>query len=1000
MQAAHQRTHQQRTAEGGNPRRKRKTRWRRVAAVFALASGGGGGFARRTLRMRRLRRVLLRFTGLLLLLAAVLGGLAVAGWLPPFDRWVERRLLAELIALGVQADAAHLRELSWRRAVVGPVELQLPGLALRAEEARAELGWRVLTGRISPRVVVTGLALDIDLDRTAELRGALQPSDGGFPYGRLDMERARLVLRRGGERLELPLSGFFNSQVEEFRAVLVLDAPALSGRLGVRGDLGEGTVEVKFHEVQLRPEHWRALAAGLLPAAAETVRCEQGAAATLNGTATLAEGRWRDAVIEATLPAIEWRDGAKAARLEASELQFNLEPGLKWRGEIRTPQASWIEEGRKAELSGLVVQAAPDTATLRFAELRAEGAGFRLVGAGEVTGRRSGTEGIIAAETKLQLASAEGPGWNLAAPAQVWARWNGAELTAGSEAVALGGAWPLQLEGLELVAGGLRENDPRVRLVANAAVPAERLLAAAGPGWRLEPAIVAAKVTANATLATGNEGVRAEITLPAQRRMLAYPGGQAEAVVGGERVVNLDRTLVSGRAALEVRELAAAAGSVAAAVPDLALTVRWPRVWLQALTRTGSRPDARFWRDLWWMGDYELSVGGAAGRMGADWRASGVDLRLSSRGAELHETGGLDLGLKIAELALPGGVRTKDTTLEVVAGLGGGTVRAASSIPGLPLRPTLEQKLSWADDLTAEGTFGFDPAVFAGNEPLGALFPALAGCEVRGGLGVSGRNRYAAGRWTLAADVILNDLGLRWPKANRTIEGVRGRLVLDELRPLATKGLQTLTVQRVDIAGAVLTDGKLTFGLAAPGTLTVQGWSGAVFGGTIEGGGFTCDVRNPAIETQVKLQAVRLDGLLALFDDVPAEAHGTVDGALPVRWRDGKPGLGTGFVRLSPGEMGRVRFTKDLHLLTSGRTPGTASYEALRKVELAIQVLVFNRLQIDTYPKDADGQSIRVRLVGAPAGNEFNVPVNLDVNVNAPLEHFFNLGRGPRAAAP
>jgi hypothetical protein len=74
-------------------------------------------------------------------------------------------------------------------------------------------------------------------------------------------------------------------------------------------------------------------------------------------------------------------------------------------------------------------------------------------------------------------------------------------------------------------------------------------------------------------------------------------------------------------------------------------------------------------------------------------------------------------------------------------------------------------------------------------------------------------------------------------------------------------------------------------------------------------------------------------------------------------------------------------------------------YEALRKVELAIQELVFNRLQIDTYPKDSDGQSIRVRLVGSPAGNEYNVPVNLDVNVNAPLEHFFNLGRGPRAAA-
>jgi hypothetical protein len=166
----------------------------------------------------RTRRNPLRLLGLLALLVVALGAAAVAGWLPPVNHWVERRLLAELRVLGVETSATHLRELSWRRAVVGPVELQLPGLTVRAEEARAELGWAVLAGRAAPEVVLRGLRLDVAVDRLAELRGALQPKNGGFPYGRLTVEDSRVVLRQSARQVELPFSGFIDTRVDELRA--------------------------------------------------------------------------------------------------------------------------------------------------------------------------------------------------------------------------------------------------------------------------------------------------------------------------------------------------------------------------------------------------------------------------------------------------------------------------------------------------------------------------------------------------------------------------------------------------------------------------------------------------------------------------------------------------------------------------------------------------------------------------------------------------------------
>ena len=60
--------------------------------------------------MRRARRHFLRWSGLLVLLVALLGGLAAMGWLPPFNRWVEQRLLTELRELGIETfDEYHAR---------------------------------------------------------------------------------------------------------------------------------------------------------------------------------------------------------------------------------------------------------------------------------------------------------------------------------------------------------------------------------------------------------------------------------------------------------------------------------------------------------------------------------------------------------------------------------------------------------------------------------------------------------------------------------------------------------------------------------------------------------------------------------------------------------------------------------------------------------------------------------------------------------------------------
>lgn len=948
--------------------------------------------------MRRSRRKFLRLFGFLALLVAVLGGVAAAGWLPPFNHWVERRLLAELRVLGVETDATHLRELSWRRAVGGPVELQLPGLTLRAEEARAELGWEVLARRGSPHVVLRGLVLDAQVTRLMELGGALQPQSGGFPYGQLDLESSRVILRHGERRLELPFSGTIDSRVEEFRAELVVNAPALAGRVSLRGDLAEGAVEFGVHDGRVVPEDWRQLLDGAVPAAVTASHFEPAAEIRISGTATLAERHWRTAKVEAALPAFGWNDGKNTLIAGAGNLLLALQGEGAWRAEWRAAHATWAAGDRSARLDEPVFVVEPRTARLQFSGGRAALAGFALAGGGEVTAQRSGPDAPVTAEALLRLTGAEAHGWSLSAPAEVRARWNGAELGLSAGALELKGACPLQVAALEATAGGWSEGHPRMVAQGQVALAAGHWLAADGAAWHLEPETVAAKVTLNAVLEAGNEGVRAELAVPAQRRTLAWPGGRFEAVLGADAVINIDREHISGRATLQPHDIIARSGPWSLMAPEATLELRWPRVWLRALAKWDGASAGRIFRELLWAGDYEAKLSDAVVREGAAWCATGVAVKARSRGAELHETGGVTVELTAVDL-VAGNRRTTDWQIAAAGGLEGGAIKAACFVPDLQIRPTVDQTVRWSDALEVEGTFGFDPVLLGGKEPLASWWPALTNYELSGGIGLSGRDRLAQGEWTLGADLILNDFNVRRPARNFAVEGVRGRLVWTSLAPLRTAPAQTLTYQRVAIGAAELLGGSATFAFEAPGALTVEQWASAGFGGRLESAAFAVDLGNPDFGTKLKLKGVKLEQLLKLFDDVPAEADGSVDGSIPVSWRNGRLGFGTGYLRLAEGEFGRVRFTRDLRLLTEGRNPNSPEYASLRQVEQAIRVLMVNRLQIDTYPKDAAGQSMRVRLVGAPAGGEFEVPVSIDVNVNAPLEHFLNWGLGNRPPA-
>lgn len=951
--------------------------------------------------MRRSRRKLLRWFGGLGLLVAGLGGAAATGHLPPFNHWVEGRLLAALRSAGLQTEDTQLRELSWRRAVVGPMLYRADGLELRLDEARAELGWSVLLGRSAPRIVAGGLVAEVDLARWNRIADSLMaPAGGPPPSVALAIERGRVVLRQGSQRIELGLDGSLDLAPAAIGAELKFDAPALRGQLALHAQLGaDAALELELRDGDFSGETWSILAAELLAAPQYLPRFAAGGRFRLSGTAKRAGGRWAGLHSEARVPAGAWRFSAWDLELGAATLKADFD-GRGWRDELRAGRARLTGAGWAADLRDPVLTQDGATSRLQFAGATLSGPETRLELGGEISVGGFGKGGPLTAGASLALAGGSVAGWTVAEAAALDLRWDGSALVLSLPSLSLAGACPVRLAEIEATAGGWAQGAPQLLAKGQVAVAAAQACANAGPGWQFSPELVAAGFTANATLGAGAEAARIQFALPAQRRALVFPGGRFEAVLGGEAVLNVDREHVSGRAAFDLHEIIGRCGAWSALAPDAALEVRWPRVWQAALRRWPRAPGAELWRDVLWAGDYDVKTADAIVRHGEGrWCATGLGAQFRARGAELHETGGLALGIQIADLVDGAGFRATQLSLAADGGLSGGTFRFAGMLPDLGLEVTAEQVAAWGESPVVEGSFGFAPVVLTGEEPLARWWPALGSLELTGGVGLDCRDRYADGAWTLGGDLILQDFGIRAPAQQASVEGIRGRVSWSGPGLWRTAPEQTLTFFHASAGTLELIDGSVTFGLEAPGALSVSQLRSGALGGTVEVKPFAVDLRHPELDVGLLLNGVKLEQLLPLFDDVPAEAWGAMDGFVPVRWSEGRLALGTGYLRLAPGELGRMRFTRDLRLLTSGRKPGGAEYSALRRVEQAMTELVFNRLQIDTYPKDESGRSAQIRLVGVPADGEQRMPVSLDVNVNAPLEHFLNLGRG-RTAAP
>lgn len=263
--------------------------------------------------------------------------------------------------------------------------------------------------------------------------------------------------------------------------------------------------------------------------------------------------------------------------------------------------------------------------------------------------------------------------------------------------------------------------------------------------------------------------------------------------------------------------------------------------------------------------------------------------------------------------------------------------------------------------------------------------------ELAGQLSATAEGRYADGRLAASGRVRLRDGRFVYPERSVVAEGVQADFLFTDFDAVRSQpGVVTVRELR---AGEIVTE-NLDFELAfvGPEKIAVSRATLRAFGGTLAAEPFEFFPARHELEATLLVDGIVVERVLALAKDVPAQATGLVDGRLPIRIDGAGLRLGSGWLELKRGAYAEVQFNAS-GLLTRGVAPNHPSYPTLKRIESGLLRLRLSELRVEVRPPNAPpGRSATVRLAGEPVDRDVQAPVNLNLNVNGPIEQLLNLG--------
>ena len=939
-----------------------------------------------------------RRRGALLGLAIVLVAVVFAGWLALTGRvdWLARfakpRIVGALHDAKVETEDLDIASLSLEGGRVGHAKATFKGGSVEVHGLDVSLGMGRIRARRAGAIHIDRLDMKLDPGLLEAAQSSNASSEGvELPFDSLDVKEWHLewILN------EVPITASGTLKAEPGADGVV----AISGDIAVDKATGSfsgtysnnaGKLQMKVDAAQIPPEVVLAILRAFPKAADlggvtfgwETAKgtaqftIAKGAQATAHGEVAFANfvvaHEDQNTSIGTATVTVDWKEGeSPLVDLEAGAVKAAY-AGNKL--DAKTLQFVGNEEGGSVSIGNVV-------ATMEGGEVR----GHALA-----TVSRDAS-GAFSSEGTVILDSAQFDELK-AGQSEIGFAWKEGVLSAHTDSLSLSGVVEAGLSGVQLQIAGFIGEIPSLSGAATVTLDPAAFVK---EGVAVPSGRETIDTKFSGLLGKGNQSVRVEFALPSRERSLEVDGTKLRATGALEGVVTIDPNHFSGSASGEWKNVTAGMkDGESVAFPDLKFKVSTGRVWIDELRAWADMEPRRVLRELLWVANLDLRGRGGTVDLGANGKAGGVAATIVSNGADISEHAGGSLVFSARTLGY-GSYAFADLGGSLNFGLDGGTLVADVAMAQPRISIHLQEAASWRDGLSISGRDAIPDVDLGKAGSWGGLFDALKGVTAAGHISASGNLGIDSNGFAADSHVDLASVSAEWPDKKAVLGGLSGMVDLQSVIPLRARPGQKITVGSARIVNLDLSDGVLVFGIPEPDKMAVSTLEASTLGGKVSTQPFTFDILDPKPSAKVKLDGIRLEKLMKFFPDVPATAEGAIVGEIPVAWDGSNLSFGTGYIDLRPGELGRVHFDYDIRMLTQGRDSSSMIYPVLRRVETAIRDLYFNRLRIDLYPVATPGRSAQIKIVGVTSQTDVHAPVDLDINIDAPLDRFLKWGVNP-----
>ena len=192
---------------------------------------------------------------------------------------------------------------------------------------------------------------------------------------------------------------------------------------------------------------------------------------------------------------------------------------------------------------------------------------------------------------------------------------------------------------------------------------------------------------------------------------------------------------------------------------------------------------------------------------------------------------------------------------------------------------------------------------------LGKFSSAADGYEINGTLSAKGKLTYDTRGVSGSAVAIIKDARFSNPEKNLLCTGINCRLRLPELPSLRSAPDQRLVFDNLSAGNIICPGGCLAFQIESDETLLLEKSRISWCGGNIETQALRISPNVDHYQATLYCDRLQLAKLLEQLGQVEALGQGTVNGRIPIIWKEGKITIDNGFLYSTPGTGGSLKIS-------------------------------------------------------------------------------------------